>query len=170
MNAEPDQGMSALCRRETLGLLPRAVALGAGMGLLSQMLTAAATAAAPVAGDTRQIIKFDPRRALGVAGPMGPGWQAPGSPMPTGAGDLLYKSEDGKFIIIVFEAAPALVRILPYKEDEFWLLLEGDVDFTNSAGETVVFSAGDTFVIPKGFCGLSRIRKKMRKLAISYRS
>ncbi|MEJ7927446.1 cupin domain-containing protein [Sphingobium sp. AN641] len=167
MNGEPDGVTGALDRRATLGLLPRAVALGAGMGLLSQMLT---TGAAAAAGDTSQVVKFDPRKALGAAGPMGPDWQVPGSPMPMGAGDLLYKSEDGKFIIMVFEAAPALVRLLPYKEDEFWLLLEGEVDFTNAAGETVVFGAGETFLVPKGFSGLSRIRTKMRKLAILYRS
>lgn len=62
MNGDPDLVMGALDRRATLGLLPRAVALGAGMGLLSQMLTTAATAAAPRAGDTISRIRKKMRK------------------------------------------------------------------------------------------------------------
>ncbi|WP_338847511.1 cupin domain-containing protein [Massilia sp. W12] len=48
-------------------------------------------------------------------------------------------------------------------EEEFCVLLEGEVTLTGSEGEAQHFKAGDAFVVPGGFSGTWQNRGRVRK-------
>lgn len=63
-----------------------------------------------------------------------------------------YTDPTGQFMAGIWRSEPGKWRIT-YTEEEFCLMLEGTSIVTNEAGESVTVTAGESFVIPRGFVG-----------------
>jgi uncharacterized protein len=80
-----------------------------------------------------------------------------------------YTDKSGDFYSGVWESTAGKWTI-NYTEDEFCILLEGQVVLTDESGKAEKFKAGDAFVIPAGFKGTWETVRKVRKFyAISER-
>jgi uncharacterized cupin superfamily protein len=73
-----------------------------------------------------------------------------------------YTDPSGRFSAGIWEGEPGRVRVV-YTEEEFCLLLEGEVILTDGLGEQRRFTAGDAFVIPAGFVGTWETVVRARK-------
>jgi hypothetical protein len=102
--------------------------------------------------------------------PQGAGEDAPvrpdrlmeGNPAPR-AWDL-YADRSGQFFAGQWEAGPGRWRVAyNAHEEEFCVLLAGEVRLTSARGDTCHFRPGDAFVVPGGFegewCNLTRVSK-----------
>lgn len=63
----------------------------------------------------------------------------------------------------VWEAGMGKIAIDDFPFTEYVLMISGRVIVTDSDGTSRVFSAGDTFVIPKGWSGDWDVRERMKK-------
>lgn len=73
----------------------------------------------------------------------------------------------GDFVVTIYEAKPALINISePFPYDEFVLVLEGEVTLTATDGEKQTYSAGENFLVPKGFTGTWEMPVKFREMII----
>ena len=80
-----------------------------------------------------------------------------------------YTGKNGEFFSGVWESTPGKWTI-NYTEDEFCIILEGNVVLADESGKSETFKAGDAFVIPAGFKGTWETVAKVRKYyAISER-
>jgi len=80
-----------------------------------------------------------------------------------------YTDKSGDFYSGVWESTAGKWAI-NYTEDEFCILLEGQVVLADESGKAERFKAGDAFVIPAGFKGTWETVQKVRKFyAISER-
>ncbi len=76
----------------------------------------------------------------------------------------LYEDASGRFFAGQWEAQAGRWRVVyaPH-EEEFCVLLEGEIVLTDAQGTAQRFAAGDAFVVPGGFEGiwhnLTRVRK-----------
>jgi uncharacterized protein len=76
----------------------------------------------------------------------------------------VYADASDQFFAGQWAAGPGRWRV-DYEphEEEFCVLVEGEVELTDNAGIARRFSAGDAFVVPGGFAGiwhnLTRVRK-----------
>jgi uncharacterized cupin superfamily protein len=152
-----------LGRRELLQIIPIASGLVAGAGVAGRAF--AAETAQPKPADA--IVPVDKTVALGPYQPMS-SMAVAGQPVIKGASKEFYQAGKGAFSVGVWEGEPGVVQIESYPHDECWNLLSGEVTFTNGAGKSQKFSAGDVFVLPKGYKGRVEVHSKLRKNYISF--
>lgn len=102
------------------------------------------------------------RHGDGEASPVGPDRLLEGLPAPRAWN--LYTDRSGQFFAGQWEADAGRWQVVyaPH-EEEFCVLLEGEVRLTDAAGVARHFKPGDAFVVPGGFegewCNLTRVRK-----------
>jgi len=77
---------------------------------------------------------------------------APSGGKPTAASKA-YADLTGALTCGVWRSEPNRIDV-GYMKDEFCLILEGEVHFTDTTGTTEVYRAGDAFVVPDGFKGV----------------
>jgi uncharacterized protein len=96
-----------------------------------------------------------------------PVWVAAGTP--DEASQVVHASDDGKFIIQVWECrSPVELNLQDYPCDEFMTLIDGEVEVTDTEGNTKRLSAGDSFFLKKGHSGLWRQPGRLRKYSVCY--
>jgi len=81
-----------------------------------------------------------------------------------------YQSDDGKFEVGFYQLSQVTLSIKDWPVDEFMYFLEGQVEITDHEGASMVYGAGDTLVMPKGFSGTWRQLSPIKKINISYPS
>lgn len=77
---------------------------------------------------------------------------------------LFYESRDSAFSAGIWTSTPAKDRISDFPVDEFCVILEGEVRLTDENGVGQSFTAGDAFVVPRGFRGTWETVDAVRKL------
>ena len=80
---------------------------------------------------------------------------------------LWYSDPDGAFRTGFWAAQPGTSPI-HYTKDELCTLLEGTVRLTSEDGIVATYTAGDTFLIPKGFKGTWETVAAVRKFFAVY--
>ncbi len=88
----------------------------------------------------------------------------PGKRMTT---KLWYSDPDGAFRSGFWSSEPGKSDI-NYVKDELCTLLEGTVRLTAADGTVATYTAGDTFLIPKGFKGTWETLVAVRKFFATY--
>ena len=84
-------------------------------------------------------------------------------------GAVLYYSD--QIVVSVYEDGPAKYRFNePFPFDEFVRVESGQVIVSDAAGESEEFSAGDCFVLPKGWTGTWEMRGDYRELIVIERN
>ena len=85
---------------------------------------------------------------------------------PQERGRSLYADQTGQLDAGVWECAPNkhFLEAAPY--DEFVYLLEGRIDVTDDAGKVETFTAGDSFVMPRGCRCTWDVKEPVRKLYV----
>jgi uncharacterized cupin superfamily protein len=63
-----------------------------------------------------------------------------------------YTDPSGQFMVGLWRSEPGLWRVR-YTEQEYCHILDGTSVLTDAAGHAVTVSAGDSFVVPRGFVG-----------------
>ncbi len=71
---------------------------------------------------------------------------------PTQSFNTQFSNYQGNFHCGVWVSEPGTWRV-HYTEDEFCLILEGEVVLTDAAGIARNYGVGDAFVLPAGFSG-----------------
>ena len=108
------------------------------------------------------ITKFDQRSAAPVEEDLD-GWRkVEGNP--TMKRWLQYVSDDGAMRCAWWEGMPGTYHAKYGEAWEFIHLLEGKITITPDGGEPQRVSAGDTFIIEKGFEGTWKIEEKALKV------
>ncbi|WP_193370012.1 cupin domain-containing protein [Pelagibius marinus] len=74
-----------------------------------------------------------------------------------------FETADGSITSGVWECAPILVEIDAYSVNELMTVLSGSLDITDAQGRRETFTAGDTFLIPKGAKVTLEITERLRK-------
>ena len=102
------------------------------------------------------------RQGEGEASPVRPDRLLEGQPAPVAWN--LYTDRSGQFFAGQWAAGAGRWRVAyEAHEEEFCVLLEGEVRLTDAAGVARHFKAGDAFVVPGGFegewCNLTPVRK-----------
>jgi len=82
---------------------------------------------------------------------------------PTETGHLFFTNATGNLTAGVWEATAYKEEIDGYPVDELMIVLEGSVTVTDAEGISETFSAGDAFIMPKGFRGTWENTETMRK-------
>lgn len=72
---------------------------------------------------------------------------------PRETGHVFFTNEAGNATSGVWEATPYREAIDGYPVDELMVIIEGAVTITDADGVGETFSAGDAFLMPKGFVG-----------------
>lgn len=88
----------------------------------------------------------------------------PGQPMTT---RVWYSDPDGAFRSGFWSSEAGQAEI-SYVKDEICILLEGTVRLTAADGTVATYTAGDTFMIPKGFRGTWETLVPVRKFFATY--
>lgn len=78
-----------------------------------------------------------------------------------------YTDPTGQFMAGIWRSEPGKWRIT-YTEEEFCLMLEGTSIVTNEAGKSVTVTAGESFVIPRGFVGTWEVVEPSTKRFVIY--
>lgn len=78
-----------------------------------------------------------------------------------------YRDPSSQFFVGIWRSEPGKWRIA-YTEEEFCLMLEGTSVVTNEAGQSVTVSAGESFVIPRGFVGTWEVIEPTTKRFVIY--
>ena len=82
-------------------------------------------------------------------------------------GELLHVSGNEDLSIGVWECTPyAEILAYPDKTTEFCHVLKGKVELTNPDGTTMVFEAGDSYIVPAGFEGKFEVLETLRKIYV----
>ena len=81
-----------------------------------------------------------------------------------------YTSKDGAFKVGLWETGPGTLVADDYPNDEYCLVLEGQLTITNRDGTQASFKPGDTFVIPKGWAGTWRMTARFKKQFVAFKS
>lgn len=90
--------------------------------------------------------------------------------VPREAGKVLYRESTGLFAVGVWQGERGDLPINDYPVHEFCHLHSGSVTLMTSDGSQQSFTAGDSFVVPMGFCGLWRTNSTTRKTFACYGS
>lgn len=93
-----------------------------------------------------------------------------GGAIPHEAGKVLYRESSGQFAVGVWQGEKGDLQINDYPVHEFCHLHLGSVTLIDADGSQQSFTAGDSFVVPKGFCGLWRTHSTTRKTFTCYGS
>jgi hypothetical protein len=78
-----------------------------------------------------------------------------------------YTDPSGRFFAGFWQSEVGKWHIA-YTEEEYCELLEGTSVITDADGHAVTVSAGDRFVIPRGFAGTWEVVERTRKLFVIY--
>jgi uncharacterized cupin superfamily protein len=65
-------------------------------------------------------------------------------------GDMYFKTENGTLYAGVWDSTACELVPGPYEVDEFMLVLEGAIEIAHQSGQSQVFSAGESFALPRG--------------------
>jgi uncharacterized protein len=71
-----------------------------------------------------------------------------------------------ELLVAAYQAAPALLDLKDYPQDEFMYLLSGKIIVTAQNGQEEEFLPGQAFMLKKGFCGTFEMQGNVRKIAI----
>ena len=82
----------------------------------------------------------------------------------------IFSGSNGNLQLGGWECTPYSEAANPYGIDEFCLLLKGRVSFTDEAGNTDTFNAGESYLVRKGFSGVFRVEERTRKLYAIFES
>ena len=82
---------------------------------------------------------------------------------------MQYADPTEKFLAGVWESEVGKWKI-SYTEEEYCRMLEGTSVITEVGGEAVTVTAGDSFVIPRGFVGTWEVLVTTRKTFVIYES
>jgi len=115
--------------------------------------------------DPRRILKFDDLGATAEEYHLPAGKLLAGNPKQTLWNH--YVDPTGKFSTGVWQSEVGKWNIA-YTEEEFCQLLEGVSIISDSSGTAVRVSAGDSFVIPRGFVGSWEVVEPTRKIYVIY--
>ena len=74
-----------------------------------------------------------------------------------------YTTDDSSTYSGVWECAPSRIEIDSYPVHEMMTVISGSVTVTNDGSSPQTFTAGDSFVIPKGTKCVWEITEKLRK-------
>jgi uncharacterized cupin superfamily protein len=74
-----------------------------------------------------------------------------------------FEAADESITSGVWECAPMLVEIDAYSVNELMTVLSGSLNLTDAYGKKDTFTAGDTFLIPKGTKVTLEITETLRK-------
>jgi uncharacterized cupin superfamily protein len=110
-----------------------------------QMLTAVAAAPEHYYIDAEKLLAGNPRQSL---------W-------------LQYTDPSGQFFAGLWHSEVGKWRIA-YTEEEYCRVLEGTSIIAEAGGAAVTVSAGDSFVIPRGFVGTWEVVTPTRKSFVIY--
>ena len=72
-------------------------------------------------------------------------------------------SGDVRVQVGVWEAGQGELILKNFPFTEYVLMISGRVVVTEEDGTSMIFSAGDTFVIPKGWSGVWDVQERMKK-------
>jgi uncharacterized protein len=78
-----------------------------------------------------------------------------------------FSDTTGQFFAGVWESTPGKWRV-SYSENEFCHITRGKVTIDSDDGARWTFAAGDSFVIPAGFCGVWNVTEELRKLYVVF--
>ena len=78
-----------------------------------------------------------------------------------------YADATGKFLAGIWQSERGKWRI-SYTEEEYCQLLEGVSIITDAAGNAVTVSAGESFVIPRGFVRTWEVVQPTKKIYVVY--
>ena len=78
-----------------------------------------------------------------------------------------YTGADGKFFAGTWQSEVGKWHIR-YTEEEYCHLLQGVSVITDAQGKAVTVSAGDRFLIPRGFVGTWEVVEPTRKIYVIY--
>ena len=78
-----------------------------------------------------------------------------------------YTDTDQKFSVGIWECEPGAWRI-HYTEEEYCRVMTGRSRLTNADGVVREVTAGDEFVIPRGFEGVWEVIERTRKVYVIY--
>lgn len=78
-----------------------------------------------------------------------------------------YRDPAGRFFAGLWQSETGKWRIR-YTEEEYCHVLEGVSVITDEEGRAVTVSAGDRFVIPRGFAGTWEVVEPTRKIYVIY--
>lgn len=76
---------------------------------------------------------------------------------------IIHQNADATARFGVWEADVSKTRLIDYPFTEYVLMISGRLVVINDDGSQNEFTAGDTFVMPKGFTGIWDIRERMKK-------
>ena len=74
--------------------------------------------------------------------------------------------DHGELLVATYQAAPALLDLKDYPQDEFMYLLSGKIIITDKDGKVEEFLPGQGLLLKKGFCGTFEMQGNVRKIAI----
>lgn len=98
---------------------------------------------------------------------LGPSNAIPASAFTTGdhteLRHVFFETADGSITSGVWECAPIQVEIDAYSVNELMSVLSGSLTLTDAQGKEETFTAGDTFLVPKGTKVTLQITEKLRK-------
>jgi uncharacterized cupin superfamily protein len=80
---------------------------------------------------------------------------------------MQYADPTGKFFAGVWHSETGKWKIA-YTEEEYCRILDGTSIITDAAGTAVTVTAGDAFVIPRGFAGTWEVVSPTRKTFVVY--
>lgn len=112
----------------------------------------------------KEITRVEPAIALEDFKPLTV-FAAPGKAVPAAASHETYKGADG-LRVGVWEGEPGTLQLTDYPFDEFCLIVAGELVVTGTGGKPLIFRAGDSFIIPKGFSGTWEMKTKVRKQSV----
>lgn len=78
-----------------------------------------------------------------------------------------YTDPSGRFMVGVWRSEPGTWRVT-YTEEEYCHMLEGRSIVTDAAGRAVTVSAGESFVVPRGFVGTWEVVETTTKRFVIY--
>lgn len=80
-----------------------------------------------------------------------------------------YATPNRLFHVALWESGPGTLVTDSYPNDEYCLVLEGELTVTNPDGSRIDFKPGDTFVIPKGWAGSWHMTTRFKKQFVAIR-
>lgn len=81
---------------------------------------------------------------------------------------VLYASADKKFVAGVAQYERVTLKLTNWPLDELMVILEGQVEITDTEGRGRIYKPGDVFLMPKGFSGTWRQLGELKKIAVGY--
>jgi len=108
------------------------------------------------------LVLIDPGATISDHKPIPREALAPGSPVPSAGGRVLYSAPDQSVRVGVWETDPGTL-LLDMHFDEYVHILEGSSTLRRADGKTWRFKAGDSFLLPSGFKGQAQQTEHFRK-------